>query len=52
MSQDSLLKMQCSVCKNVNYWTSKNKKLVTKKLEYSKFCKHCRKHTPHKETKK
>ena len=44
--------MQCPVCKNVNYWTTKNKKTVTKKLGFSKFCNSCRKHTDHKEIKK
>ena len=51
MSQDNLVKMQCGVCKNINYWTTKNKKTVTKKLEMSKHCKHCREHKSHKEIK-
>jgi large subunit ribosomal protein L33 len=29
----------------------KNKKNTTDKLQLSKYCRHCRKHTPHKETK-
>ncbi|KKP93500.1 MAG: 50S ribosomal protein L33 [Parcubacteria group bacterium GW2011_GWA1_36_12] len=49
MAQDNLLRMKCTVCKQANYYTSKNKKLVTRKLEYNKFCKWCKKHTPHKE---
>ncbi|OHA29544.1 MAG: 50S ribosomal protein L33 [Candidatus Taylorbacteria bacterium RIFCSPLOWO2_12_FULL_43_20] len=52
MSQDRLIKLSCKDCKNVNYWTSKNKKLVTKKIELSKYCKLCRKRTDHKEGKK
>ncbi|MBL8157928.1 50S ribosomal protein L33 [bacterium] len=52
MSQDQLIKLQCSVCKRTNYWTRKNKKLVTKKIELKKFCKWCKKSTPHKEVKK
>lgn len=52
MSQDRLLKLACTECKRVNYWTSKNKKLVTKKLEYEKYCKWCKKRTKHKELKK
>lgn len=51
MSQDRLLKFKCSVCKNGNYYTSKNKKLVTKKLSLNKFCNTCAKHTKHKEAK-
>ena len=51
MSQDSLLKMKCTVCKRGVYYTTKNKKLVTRKLEYQKYCKVCRKHTSFKEVK-
>jgi len=46
------IKMQCSVCKKVNYFTKKSKEAIEKKLELSKFCKWCRKHTPHKEGRK
>lgn len=52
MSQDQLIKLGCKNCKRVNYWTRKNKKLVTRKIELEKFCNACRKHTVHKETKK
>lgn len=52
MSQDQLIKLQCATCKHINYWTRKNKKLVTKKIELKKFCKFCRKQTAHKEVKK
>lgn len=48
----NLIKMKCSVCNRVNYYTRKNKKTVEKKLELSKFCKWCRKHVVHKEAKK
>jgi len=34
-----------------NYSTTKNKKTTTARLEFSKFCRKCRKHTPHKEVK-
>ena len=51
MSQEGLLRLRCSVCKRANYYTSKNKKKVERKLEYKKFCKWCKKHTLHKETK-
>lgn len=49
---ENLIKLQCTVCKRVNYFTRKNKKKVERKIELKKFCKWCRKHTPHKETKK
>ncbi|MBU1870400.1 MAG: 50S ribosomal protein L33 [Candidatus Omnitrophica bacterium] len=43
--------LECTVCKNRNYTTSKNKKKHQDRLEIKKFCKSCRKHTPHKEIK-
>jgi len=49
----NIIKMQCKDCKNVNYWSMRAKTGATvKKLELAKFCKHCRKHTTHKEGKK
>jgi large subunit ribosomal protein L33 len=45
-------KIQCTVCKNVNYFTKKSKKAAEEKLEMKKFCKFCRKHTAHKEGKR
>ncbi|MDP3730016.1 MAG: 50S ribosomal protein L33 [Candidatus Omnitrophota bacterium] len=42
---------ECTVCKNRNYHTTKNKKQNPDKLQRSKFCKFCKKHTPHKEMK-
>jgi len=46
------LKMQCTACKKVNYFTKKTKAMLEKKLEMQKFCNTCKKHTLHKETKK
>jgi large subunit ribosomal protein L33 len=46
-----IITLQCPVCKNRNYSTTKNKKTTTGRLEFSKFCNTCRKHTDHKETK-
>jgi large subunit ribosomal protein L33 len=47
-------KLACATCKTVNYFTKKTKKsaLAEKKLEMKKFCKACKKHTPHKESRK
>ena len=42
---------QCTECKRKNYTGMKNKKKTTERLELSKFCPFCRKHTAHKETK-
>lgn len=52
MSQDQLIKLACDKCKIVNHFTRKNKKLVERKLELKKWCKHCRAQTKHKEAKK
>jgi len=35
----------------MNYYTHKNKKTVEKKLELKKYCRWCRAHTKHTETK-
>ncbi len=43
--------LACSDCKRHNYTSTKNKRNVTNKIELSKFCKFCRKHTLHKEKK-
>ncbi|MBC8464761.1 MAG: 50S ribosomal protein L33 [Parcubacteria group bacterium] len=52
MSQDRLIKLTCADCKRINYWSRKNKKKVERKIELSKYCKWCKKHTTHKEAKK
>ena len=46
-----IVTLQCTECKERNYTTTKNKKTMTDRLELSKFCRRCRKHTDHKETK-
>ena len=51
MSQDNLIKMECTECKRVNYFSKKNKKTLRNRLELKKHCKWCQKHTVHKETK-
>lgn len=51
MSQENLIKMECTECHRVNYHSSKNKKKLKNRLEISKFCKWCDKHITHKETK-
>jgi large subunit ribosomal protein L33 len=45
------ISLACSECKRRNYTTTKNKKTNTEKLELSKYCRFCRKHTAHKEGK-
>ncbi|MFH1252939.1 MAG: 50S ribosomal protein L33 [Candidatus Uhrbacteria bacterium] len=51
MPQDYRVKLECTECKRVGYNSHKNKKTLKDRLELSKFCKWCKKHTPHKETK-
>ncbi len=41
--------LACSECKSRNYSTTKNKK-KQQKIELSKYCPKCNKHTLHKET--
>ena len=45
------ISLACSECKRRNYTTTKNKKTNTEKLELTKYCRFCRKHTAHKEGK-
>jgi len=51
MSQETLIKLECSECKKTNYYSQKNKKTIKERLQLKKYCKHCKKHTLHKETK-
>ncbi|PIR20482.1 MAG: 50S ribosomal protein L33 [Deltaproteobacteria bacterium CG11_big_fil_rev_8_21_14_0_20_47_16] len=46
-----IIQMACAECKRRNYTTTKNRTRTPDKLEMSKFCRFCRKHTSHKETK-
>jgi len=43
--------LECTVCKNRNYSTTKNKRTNPERMEFNKYCKFCKKTTPHKETK-
>ena len=42
--------LACGECKQRNYDTKKNKKNDPDRLEMNKYCRFCRKHTPHRET--
>jgi len=46
-----IITLGCTVCKQRNYTTTKNKRSMPQKLELKKYCKFCGKHTLHKETK-
>ena len=43
--------MACTECKQRNYDTTKNKKNNPDRIELKKYCRFCKKHTNHKETK-
>ena len=45
------IKLESSAGTGHFYTTTKNKKTMTEKLELKKFCRHDRKHTPHRESK-
>lgn len=45
------IKLACTECKQRNYDTTKNKRENPERIELNKYCKFCRKHTLHKETK-
>lgn len=51
MSQEAMIKLECSECKHANYFSRKNKKKLRARLEMKKFCKFCSAHLLHKETK-
>ncbi len=42
--------LACTVCKNRNYWSEKNRLNDRERLELKKYCRFCRTHTPHRET--
>ncbi|MCR4750891.1 MAG: 50S ribosomal protein L33 [Eubacterium sp.] len=43
--------LECMECKQRNYNTMKDKKTHPDRMEISKYCRFCRKHTTHRETK-
>lgn len=47
-----LIGLICQVCNSLNYVTSKNKLTTINSLLLKKYCKKCKKHQVHKETKK
>ncbi len=43
--------LACTECKQRNYDTMKNKKNTPDRVELNKYCRFCKKHTLHRETK-
>ena len=50
MPRDKIV-LACEDCKDRNYDTTKNKRLHPERVEFSKYCRRCRGHRQHKETK-
>ncbi len=50
-TSSEMITLECTVCKNRNYCTTKNKKTHPDRMEMKKYCRFCQKHTMHKETK-
>ena len=44
------IRLACEECKERNYITTKNKTNTPDRIELKKYCRRCRRHTPHKET--
>ena len=50
MARD-IVTLSCTECKRRNYTSTRNKKKTTDRLELKKYCRFCRVHTVHRETK-
>jgi large subunit ribosomal protein L33 len=46
-----VITLQCGECKERNYTTQKNRRNDPGRMELSKYCPRCQKHTAHRETK-
>jgi large subunit ribosomal protein L33 len=45
------IRLSCSECQRNNYYTNKNKRTTTNKLEFNKYCPWCNKSVKHVEGK-
>ena len=43
--------LECTDCKNRNYFTDKNRRKHPERVEWKKYCPRCNKHQVHKESK-
>ena len=46
-----VITLECTECKERNYTTEKNRRNDPGRMEIEKYCKRCKKHTLHRETK-
>jgi large subunit ribosomal protein L33 len=42
--------LACAECRRRNYTTTKNKRSTPDRYEFRKYCRFCRQHTAHRET--
>jgi large subunit ribosomal protein L33 len=47
---ETIITLQCNECKRRNYRTVKNKRNDPDRMELKKYCRWCRQHTSHRET--
>jgi len=47
----TIITLQCGQCHERNYTTQKNKRNDPERVELRKYCRRCRQHTAHRETK-
>ncbi|WP_176231058.1 50S ribosomal protein L33 [Candidatus Hakubella thermalkaliphila] len=45
-----IIALACTQCRRRNYTTTKNKRNDPDRVELKKYCRWCRQHTPHRET--
>ena len=45
-----IVTLACQECKQRNYTATRNKRVKQDRYEMKKYCRFCRKHTPHRET--
>ncbi|MBN1286537.1 MAG: 50S ribosomal protein L33 [Anaerolineae bacterium] len=46
-----VIHLECTECRERNYTTEKNRRNDSSRIELKKYCRRCRKHTLHRETK-
>ncbi len=46
------IQFQCTECSRINYSSTKDKKKKPERIELKKYCRFCRAHILHRETKK
>ena len=45
-----VITLECTICRERNYTSEKNRRNDPGRLELKKFCPRCKTHTPHRET--